>query len=431
MSHKYTMFITLTYSNDFVPLMKPYHIDEPLDRLKHKRLYYFVNVTPRLGAPCEEIISESVMSVTALDILLKKCNTGDAIPYLSIRDAQLFMKRLRKNLSKYTDEKIRYYLVGEYGPQHFRPHYHLELWFSEEATRQALDCAIHQSWKFGRVDIQESTGQSANYVAGYLNGSCNLPRVFKQGKCKAFALHSQFLGEAILRGQKEEVYKMPVKDFISRRLHVNGTPTEFSMWRSFTSAYFPKCTSFASLSHNERLQSYRINAAASEVCRQTTPYKRAIEIVDEIISDTNSSVVHSYFAKKYNIHPYLGRTDYQRMIRRVYMDLRTSDHFLNFVCDGIDNLTHHHTMLYMIEAFYDQCERLNLAQQIQDENEFLKYDAYDIDDLCYFYYNKPFNLESFTSMPIYKKFREAEINKARNSVKHKWLNDKNKYFDNL
>lgn len=49
--------------------------------------------------------------------------TGEVLESLTLckRDCQLFMKRLRK---AFPDDKIRFYLCGEYGPETFRPHYH-------------------------------------------------------------------------------------------------------------------------------------------------------------------------------------------------------------------------------------------------------------------------------------------------------------------
>lgn len=49
--------------------------------------------------------------------------SGEALPSLTLRktDCQKFMKRLRKN---FPDQKIRFFLCGEYGPETFRPHYH-------------------------------------------------------------------------------------------------------------------------------------------------------------------------------------------------------------------------------------------------------------------------------------------------------------------
>lgn len=49
--------------------------------------------------------------------------TGEAYESLTLckRDVQLFMKRLRK---AFPNDKIRFYLAGEYGDETFRPHYH-------------------------------------------------------------------------------------------------------------------------------------------------------------------------------------------------------------------------------------------------------------------------------------------------------------------
>jgi hypothetical protein len=53
--------------------------------------------------------------------------TGEVVdsPFHTLvkKDMQDFIKRLRKN----TNQKIRYYLVGEYGDETYRPHYHLIL----------------------------------------------------------------------------------------------------------------------------------------------------------------------------------------------------------------------------------------------------------------------------------------------------------------
>lgn len=74
--HAENYFITLTYSDDFVPVS------------------YYANP-----------------------------DTGEALPSLTLskRDVQLFLKRLRRQ----TGQQFRYYLCGEYGSHTQRPHYHL------------------------------------------------------------------------------------------------------------------------------------------------------------------------------------------------------------------------------------------------------------------------------------------------------------------
>jgi len=49
---------------------------------------------------------------------------GEEEPTLIKRDAQLFLKRLRKLENGSKKGKIKYYLAGEYGTTFKRPHYH-------------------------------------------------------------------------------------------------------------------------------------------------------------------------------------------------------------------------------------------------------------------------------------------------------------------
>lgn len=423
MSHKYTFFITLTYSNDYVPKMIPLITEQ--NRLVQKNYYYFMDITDRLCYG--ELLAEGYLSLAELDMIRQKTNLGEAIPFLSKRDAQLFIKRLRKETLKYSDEKLRYYIVGEYGPVHFRPHYHLELWFSDEQIAKNLEKIISKVWTFGRIDVQKSVGNSASYVAGYLNSSCNLPDVYCQSKTKPFACHSFRLGEAILQSTKKEVYEMSAGAFVSRSLVINGVDTKFSLWRSFKTAYYPRCPKYATRNSNERYRSYTTYASASEIFGKISPYQQAVKIVDKIISDDYWIKLYPvclYFKDEYNIHPFMGQTDYERSIRRVYMELRTSKLFIDFVCDGQPSIAG----VKLIERFYSDCDYLNLVEQIKQEDEFLKYDAYDIDDLFYFYHNKPFEVENFKALQLFRQFEERTSNKARDSVKHKYLNDKNKIF---
>lgn len=426
MSHKYQYFITTTYSDVFIPKMIPIYSHS--DKITQKPYWYFMDTTKRL---CEgEVLAEGYYGMSELDMIKKKCNLGEYIPFLSKRDAQLFIKRIRKHISKISDEKIRYYIVGELGPVHFRPHLHLMLWFSDEQIAKNLQEIIHKSWKFGRVDVQKSVGQSASYVAGYLNSTCNLPSIFKQSKTRPFACHSFRLGEAILQSSKEEVYALSAERFVSRSLLVNGVNTEFSLWRSFKTCYYPRCPQFSTLTSMERYQSYTTYESASEIFGKISPFKQAIQIVDKIISDDywiKLFPVCCYFRDKYNIHSFIGKTDYERVVRKVYMELRISKQFIEFVCDGFPSLSGVH----LIEKFYNDCELLQLGEQLKNEDIFLRYDGYDIDDLVYFFHNKPFDIEDFKAHDLFLKWQESVENKACDSVKHKILNDKNKIFETI
>lgn len=75
------------------------------------------------------------------------------------RDTQLFMKRLRKNLGF----PIRYFLVGEYGDQTQRPHYHAALF----GVDPGFEAHIHKAWGHGFIHVGLVEQNSASYLAGY------------------------------------------------------------------------------------------------------------------------------------------------------------------------------------------------------------------------------------------------------------------------
>ena len=86
---------------------------------------------------------------------------GDQKLRLSLykRDYQLFFKRLRK-----AGKVFKYYLCGEYGSKTFRPHYHF---IGFGLSEDDLDL-IQETWDKGHVEIGTVTMKSCNYVAGYI-----------------------------------------------------------------------------------------------------------------------------------------------------------------------------------------------------------------------------------------------------------------------
>jgi len=80
---------------------------------------------------------------------------------LQPRDLVLFLKRLRFNIRPI---KVRYFGVGEYGEETWRPHYHLALFgIGREAQPD-----IEKAWSLGLVHCGDLTVKSAQYVAGYV-----------------------------------------------------------------------------------------------------------------------------------------------------------------------------------------------------------------------------------------------------------------------
>lgn len=128
---------------------------------------------------------------------------GDTEPTLDKRDTQLFIKRLRdsqfklmakrhkKNFLREFNElelkTIRYYLVGEYGPETNRPHYHAIMFnlIPEIITK------INDIWQNGHVKVGECNPTTIDYVTKYCISTKTGDQERFNGKAKEFATMSR------------------------------------------------------------------------------------------------------------------------------------------------------------------------------------------------------------------------------------------------
>lgn len=101
---------------------------------------------------------------------------------LNYRDWQLFMKRLRKKYAQ--QEKIRFYMCGEYGEKFDRPHYHACLfgidfedkkYFKKTEKGHSLYTSeiLEEVWGKGHCLIGQLTYETAAYTARYIMKKIN------------------------------------------------------------------------------------------------------------------------------------------------------------------------------------------------------------------------------------------------------------------
>lgn len=91
---------------------------------------------------------------------------------VSVRAAQLFLKRLRKAAGS---AKLRYYIVGEYGEKGGRPHYHAAIFglpvsgvYLDSRSGRMKHRLIDQAWRLGLHDCGTLTADSAGYIVSYI-----------------------------------------------------------------------------------------------------------------------------------------------------------------------------------------------------------------------------------------------------------------------
>ncbi|WNK12472.1 MAG: replication initiator protein [Microvirus sp.] len=91
--------------------------------------------------------------------------SDDSLPdsgSLSIRDYQLFIKRLRKRLSG-VSRQLRFFAVGEYGDDTGRAHYHVVLF----GVAQSEVDTVQRCWDKGHVRLDRLDAGLAQYLAKY------------------------------------------------------------------------------------------------------------------------------------------------------------------------------------------------------------------------------------------------------------------------
>ena len=180
-SYPFQFFVTLTYSDDFLPLAKWACADCNTIVHPHDKDYNGIPYHYDLGN----------LSEKDSQIFCELYNDFNGIPVLSHRDAILFKKRFRyyfkKLISK--DAKLFIYLCGEYGPTRLRPHLHLFYGTTSNCSTGLFEMCVRYAWSrshqtssgvvyqpFGRIDVQRVTsGHCHTYVAQYLNCFTSLP----------------------------------------------------------------------------------------------------------------------------------------------------------------------------------------------------------------------------------------------------------------
>jgi len=107
------------------------------------------------------------------------------------RDLQLFFKSLRKSTPR---TEWRYYAVGEYGSENWRPHYHLIIFSNVYYSKDEALIKLYKAWDKGNIDIGTVTGASVAYTLKYVCKPPRVPAHKNDDRMKEFSIMSKNLG---------------------------------------------------------------------------------------------------------------------------------------------------------------------------------------------------------------------------------------------
>lgn len=433
--HKYNYFVTLTYNPENLPLVTPVY--------GHGNEICLFYKTPRFG------VSEPYLDYKISDLnlfrgfLTKCCHDGD-IAVLCKRDLILFNKRLRK---KFANEKIRYYAVGEYGPEHFRPHYHIIYHFDSDIIAHNFENAVRSCWPFGFTKTELVSGDCARYVAGYVNSFACIPKILKLSQFAPFCAHSLRYAEQPFENHIEKIYN-PDTNFdtiIKSTVAIGKNVVNLDAWRSYTSRIFPRQTAFSRRTRDENL---RAIALISEV-RLWYNTENLTEVVKDIVSTLTDNLMYfdlSYHKNSFyhrNLaslmhfivfllgvdfrHVNYGDDTYIRCIHSLYDYLRKSKYFM----DVIVGKTRDYIKCFdRISSFYSYLDHNNLSRFYQSQSDYFATNDYSLDKLALFY-DSDYTVSCIKHSYIYEKFRAQISKKYLDSIKHKRQNDINNIFNNV
>ena len=161
--------------------------------------------------------SEAEASISDTEVLFLTLTYDDChLPQKGVekRDVQLFLKRLRINLTNDgIKHNLRYLCVGEYGKNTHRAHYHLELYnfprYSVNLrTLPQVNDYIKKAWQNGFIYLVPAEKGCTKYITKYMVKECKVP----EGKNPVFMLSSRKnggIGSNYFKENKERFIENP------------------------------------------------------------------------------------------------------------------------------------------------------------------------------------------------------------------------------
>jgi len=139
--------------------------------------------------------------------------TNETVPltkngYMTLKkeDLQKFFKRLRKR----STEQIKYYAVGEYGGKTKRPHYHIIMF---NVNVEDIEAAWKlDSEEIGQIHVGDVNEASIGYTLKYISKDKTEKKHERDDRLKEFSLMSKKLGDNYINEKTKKWHKADVEN---------------------------------------------------------------------------------------------------------------------------------------------------------------------------------------------------------------------------
>lgn len=361
--------------------------------------------------------------------------------YLCREDLSLFMKRFRKYLFKNIPyEPLQTYFVGEYGIDHFRPHFHLLLFFNSDEISASIGCALNRSWRFGRVDWSENRKDAAAYVASYLNSFTFLPRHLREiRKLRPFGRFSNGFAYEVFRPAVDLAIQGDFSRFLTpSRFFINGAAFNALPWSSIRNSCFLICGSQRGASLSTCLEllysAWKLTRFAPAFLK--TPFRLASFFsarIQRLFALANAKLPVSsnlrtilYYIGYQDYSPPLAAADIETFRQRLYFLLNSIHKFMVTHNSSLFSLRFEENKLILpivnsIRFYYEYFTK-NFKDHIEGCN------SYPCDYRGYFFGVRPETQERLRESGIGRLIAAHQHNLIMQRVKHREINEKNRFF---
>lgn len=264
-----SLFITLTYANDYVPFV--YRSDfvgyGDLNVYRRSDIRYVFDRYNGLrlkkddGIRCIGQVDQFEIDCTDVNSLHKLNGLSD--DYIGVcwyPDVQDFYKRLRQILIRdyYVTNKFSYFTCSEYGSCSQRPHFHALL-FIKRDDETAFRSAILKAWPYAdktrTAKYIEVARDAAGYVASYVAGNSSIHEVLQADKFKQKYSSSKDFGAVLdcfsLRSILQKVDKRDLQYYCTKKYDGESTVASLPIPLYILHRYFPVCKGFGWLAASQ------------------------------------------------------------------------------------------------------------------------------------------------------------------------------------
>ena len=402
--HKYNVFFTLTYDEQCLPRFVKK--DDLLVSIPRLTRYHSTN-----GVVVEKKVYDGLyIPISDIDLSDPRdkayFDRYSNFSYPCTVDLQLFFKRLRyyiyefskKNISRFQKEgqdcgnaeRIKYYAVFELSPLNHRYHIHGNLFFDSPSVAKEIEGFIRKSWllcdsRF--INVQFSDSESFKYVAKYLNGSGDLPSVYRHSYTRPLALFSRrpFIGHgAFSHEQIREIIDsskvcVPFFDNSAKKVVIARNSS------SFENRYFPRCYGYGFFLNSARNVLYRVVFES-----QTFKFDKFKEFIRSKVDrcDTNIGIVFSFIRNR--VMSFVPPDDFEQsydsllyrifcISKRVYFNALeygfTIDQYIQKIYDYWSNVEK-----FKLSNMYSFCESYVEDYKNHDPNDLMLLYCNDVPD---------------------------------------------------